>query len=319
MSEKYPKFSQLGAYAPDLVYNKDDIAAIVSYANDRGIVIVPELDMPAHAAVWGAAYPDLVVSCSGGQTLLDPTGSVYPVLADLIAEFSTLFGSAYVHLGGDEVDTLQCWNESASVQAFMASHGIANVTELRNYFQQQVQDVVVKAQKSTIFWEEVFDKGFDLQESTVVNVWLSSAETVSVVKAGYRAIHSYGWYLDQQTPPGGTHYFGQDTWMNCECCAATVDRSMQCRMHLRDAGVAVYMNDPIGNASLTAAEAARVLGGEGSMWGEQVSAAAWCWKVVHLLVLTLMFVPGRRHRCRSENVAARLRHRSGALGAGRFA
>ena len=36
---------------------------LVEYAHNRGIVIVPEVDMPAHTGSWRYAYPQYVVDC----------------------------------------------------------------------------------------------------------------------------------------------------------------------------------------------------------------------------------------------------------------
>ena len=53
--------------------------------------MIPEFDMPAHASIWGAGYPDLTISCPDGQTLLDPTGPVYVAFDNLLTEFIPLF------------------------------------------------------------------------------------------------------------------------------------------------------------------------------------------------------------------------------------
>ena len=39
-----------GAYRADLVYQRSDLEAIVAYAADRAIRVIPEVDMPGHAA-----------------------------------------------------------------------------------------------------------------------------------------------------------------------------------------------------------------------------------------------------------------------------
>lgn len=249
VSEKYPRFSEVGAYGPDAVYTKEDVKELVDFAFNRGIRVMVEFDTPAHATIWGAAYPNLTITCPDGQTLLNPTGPVYPVLDDLLTEFADVFTTDFVHLGGDEVESLECWQESAEVQSFMKAQGLSTVQQVRNYFESEVQTIAAKHGKDTVFWEEVFDKGYTLQPSTVVNVWLSAEETARAVQAGHRVVHSYGWYLDQQTPPGPLHYFWVDTWMN------------------------FFLNDPLLNTTLSPAQQQMVLGGEASQWGEQVDAS----------------------------------------------
>jgi hypothetical protein len=65
-----------------------------------------------------------------------------------------------------------------------------------------------------MFWEEVFDKGYTVHPTSIVDVWLSLDEVDAVVAAGHNVVISYGLYLDQQTPAGPTHYFWADTFMN---------------------------------------------------------------------------------------------------------
>lgn len=246
VSKTYPNFSASGAYAPDAIYTPDDVATIVSYAFDRGILIIPEFDMPAHASIWGQGYPDLVVACPQGQTLLNPTGPVYTVLQGLLAELAPVFTHGFVHLGGDEVENLYCWGNSTEVQAFMKAQNIPSTFALRTYFESQVQEIVIAANKRAILWEEVFDEGYTIDPSTIVNVWLSAEESATIAIAGFDVIHSYGWYLDQQIPGTPTNYFWLDTWKN------------------------FYLNDPLYNTTLTPAQQKHILGGEASMWGEQV-------------------------------------------------
>ncbi|GJP43169.1 hypothetical protein CLOM_g2659 [Closterium sp. NIES-68] len=54
-----PSFPRLwlGAFTPLERYTTDDMRHIVEYAEERGVMVVPELDSPAHAASWGVGYP----------------------------------------------------------------------------------------------------------------------------------------------------------------------------------------------------------------------------------------------------------------------
>jgi len=247
VSTAYPAFSQKGAYSQRQLYNAAAVKRIVDAANARGIIIVPEFDMPAHAAVWGAGYPQFVTACPGGQTLLDPTGPAYPAIAELLGEFrkAGLFSGNFAHLGGDEVENFNCWDASQRVQEWKKANNYTTNIQVRNAFQTEIQKIAVAAGDAPIFWEEVFDNNFDLVPTAVVNVWLSAAKTAEVVKKGHRAVHSYGYYLDQQTPPGNKHYFWVDTWQN------------------------FYLNDPVAGQNLTPEQLKLVLGGEASQWGEQ--------------------------------------------------
>ena len=43
-----PEFSRYGAYSPDKVYSPEEVRDLVTYARERGVRVIPELDAPAH-------------------------------------------------------------------------------------------------------------------------------------------------------------------------------------------------------------------------------------------------------------------------------
>jgi len=113
---------------------------LVEFANSFGVMILPEIDTPAHMSAgwqWGssAGLGDFVLctdteGTSGSQwdtdSLEPPSGqlnianeNVYPVLSDIYDEIVGLFRSNYFHMGGDEVIVgsdeawAACWNSSS--------------------------------------------------------------------------------------------------------------------------------------------------------------------------------------------------------------
>lgn len=45
------------------MYTLEDMRTLVAYAEERGIDIVPEIDMPAHSSSWAKAFPDILLPC----------------------------------------------------------------------------------------------------------------------------------------------------------------------------------------------------------------------------------------------------------------
>ena len=67
-STAFPALSGLGASDPRHVYTPATMRGIVSYARDRGVRVVVELDTPGHCfPSWGkGGPPDLLTTCGAG-------------------------------------------------------------------------------------------------------------------------------------------------------------------------------------------------------------------------------------------------------------
>ena len=81
-SASQPQLPQRGALHPSLVYSPDQMRAVVAAAWQRGIRVVPELDMPGHTAAWGLAAPELVV----GRVEPEPNPNPNPELVGVRVE-----------------------------------------------------------------------------------------------------------------------------------------------------------------------------------------------------------------------------------------
>jgi len=247
--KSWPLLSQKGAWAPAAQYSQSDVQSIINYATDRGIRVVPEFDTPGHAQCWGNGYPKLFPNCPNSSPVINPTTSyTYNFMKAFFQEVSALFPDTFVHLGGDEV-SYDCWKEDTTIADFMTHNGIQDYSSLQGYYEQNLQNIVLSNNKIPAYWDEVFGDGsqFPLNKSAVIHVWNAGRDEVAnVVKAGYRAVYSTAYYLDRQIPDSEQYYLWGDTWK------------------------AFYAEDPVGNTSLTPAQLELVIGGEASMWGEQV-------------------------------------------------
>lgn len=243
-SKLHPRLQLMGS--DGMYYTQAEIHHVVEYARDRGIRVVPEFDMPGHTASWFPGYAELTIGKGPFEILrkfgisddvIDPTREwTYTFLDSLIGEMALLFPDKYFHVGGDEVNGKQ-WNGSPRIQAFAKTHGLKNSTDIQVYFNQRIQKIVQKHGKIMIGWDEVLHP--DLPKATVVHIWRNQASLADAVQKGYRAILSWGYYLDHLSP-AGYHY-----------------------------GI-----DPAGGPAeqLTAEQQSKILGGEACMWSELVDA-----------------------------------------------
>ncbi|HUX13369.1 MAG TPA: family 20 glycosylhydrolase [Spirochaetia bacterium] len=193
-------------------YNQDQVREIVRYADELGIRVVPEFDVPAHTSALLSAYPALgtgpgpyEVEKTFGvfDAVLDPTrDETYRAIEQFFREIAPLFPDEYVHIGGDE-NNGHAWGASASVRAFMAEHSIPDFVGLTRYFTGRVETILGSLGKRAVVWEEAWNGERD--GSLVVQVWAEPDLIKAAVAAGQDVIRSQRFYLDLMFP-AAYHY-----------------------------------------------------------------------------------------------------------------
>ena len=95
---------------------------------DRGVRVVPEIDVPGHSYAWGIGYPDIVAKCPAyehniNNIPLNPAkDKTWDVLQGVLLQVASQFPDGMLHVGGDEVVT-GCWLEDPTVKAWMQQKG----------------------------------------------------------------------------------------------------------------------------------------------------------------------------------------------------
>jgi hexosaminidase len=166
---------------PGGYYTQADYSAIVAYAADRYITIIPEIDMPGHTNAALASYaqlncdgvaPKLYTGTSVGfSSLCVPLELTYTFIDQVIGELAALTPGGYVHIGGDEASST-----SASDYA---------------YFMGRVQPIVAAHGKAAIGWHDVANA--TLAASTVAQFWgttTTNAPLAAAVANGTKVIMS---------------------------------------------------------------------------------------------------------------------------------
>ena len=162
--EKYPRLTEVGAYRAETVvartwdqydgeryggyYTQDEAREVVAYAEQRGITVVPEIELPGHAVAALTAYPEL--GCVGeGYEVRRTWGiaedifcagkdEVFDFLKDVLAETLELFPSEYIHIGGDEAPKAR-WEKCPACQARIQAEGLADEHELQSWFIRRIE------------------------------------------------------------------------------------------------------------------------------------------------------------------------------------
>ena len=265
-SHRYPKLQEMGSDGH--FYTQAEMRVVVEYARDRGIRVVPEFDMPGHARSWFVGYPELA-ALPGPYTVvhhytvddfehpdpkqdaaMDPTKEeVYRFLDGFLGEMTAIFPDHYFHIGGDECDGKQ-WDVTPHVQAFMKAHTIKDDPALQAYFTARLQKLVTKHGKISIGWDEVLQP--DTPKDVVIQSWRGQRSLFQAASLGYRGILSAGYYIDLNQP-ASQHYL--------------VDPTVLPPLDPKDPtakGIVVPEH-------LTAAQEARILGGETTEWTEYIT------------------------------------------------
>lgn len=269
--KKYPFLTQKGAWrGPNEVipaaygsgnkryggfYTQEDVKAIIKYAAERNIEIIPEFDMPGHSKSVIGAYPH--VGCDNKTEFISANGEVknvwcvgkhdnYKMLDNIIKEVAQLFPSNVIHIGGDEVN-MDNWKECSSCQALMKEKGMKQEVELLNYFVRQLESIVNKYGKVMAGWDEILDGG-ELKKDTRIYAWRSLEKGMAAVKKGQPTVMlvaEYCYYDMKQTPIERGH-----NWAGI----VTLEKA--------------YSFDPVGSANITLDEQKLILGAQGALWGE---------------------------------------------------
>lgn len=201
-SKHYPRLQQIGG--ADGFYTQDELKQLVAYAAQRGIRVVPEIDLPGHTTALGAAYPQLMAQ-PGPATperhwgvhpaVLDPTKvEVYQFIQTLLTEVAAVFPDPYIHIGGDEV-LPDHWLQTAHITDFMQQQHLTSTQQLHSYFNRRLQQILQQLNKRMIGWDEVLDS--ELPTSVLVQSWRGTESLYKAAQAGHRTILSTGFYLDQ--------------------------------------------------------------------------------------------------------------------------
>jgi hexosaminidase len=91
-----------GLASEDLHYTKAELRALQDFAQARGIVITPEIDMPGHARAFTDYWPDLLIP-GESKSYLDVTNpKTIERMKALLDELIPVFDAPDFHIGTDE-------------------------------------------------------------------------------------------------------------------------------------------------------------------------------------------------------------------------
>jgi hexosaminidase len=185
-------------------YTLDDLAEIASYAGQRGMAVVPEIDLPGHCTAMLAALPELgsgeppdggyEVSPDWGifPYLLAPLPESMRVLHDIFGELLEATGSHLVHIGGDEC-VLDRWRDDERIAAARRDRGLATAEDQHAAFLRDVADMLAADFAArAVVWDEGFassgGRAGMLRPDTVVMAWRGMQIARDAALAGHEVV-----------------------------------------------------------------------------------------------------------------------------------
>ena len=215
----YPKLTEVGAWRNGTVIKKDwgsndgiryggfytqeEMKEIVDYAAKRGIIVIPEIDLPGHMVAALAAYPEL--GCTGGpyevwtrwgvapDILCAGNEKIYTFLETVLTELMDIFPSEYIHIGGDEAFNEEMgipWEHCPKCAAKMRELGIKKGPMakhyLQNYVTARIQKFLNDHGRKIIGWDEILEG--DLAQGATVMSWRGTAGGIKAAAKGFDVV-----------------------------------------------------------------------------------------------------------------------------------
>lgn len=171
-------------------YTREDIKEIVEYAAARSIMIVPEIDFPAHSAAAIAAYPHLAcrelerpVPGYFGPTIPEKAMGIKDwnrticvgkeqtihFVKDVIDEVCELFPAPYFHIGGDEAPKDE-WKNCPHCQKVIKDNNLKDEEALQGWFNNLVLEYLKAKGRQLIGWNEILAAN-NIDKTIIAQYW----------------------------------------------------------------------------------------------------------------------------------------------------
>jgi hexosaminidase len=194
-------------------YTQEEIKELIAYAEERHIVIVPEIEMPGHSSAAIASYSwlgttkkeiEVPIKFGVGKDVYDVSDpNVYLFLTNVLDEVMDLFPSDVIHIGGDEVKYTH-WKESESVQTYMKEKELASPADLQVYFTNGISQYLQSKGRRMMGWNEIMGHNLHeyqdeadtkteqkLAKETVVHFWKGDVRLATqAASMGYDIVNS---------------------------------------------------------------------------------------------------------------------------------
>lgn len=217
--EKYPRLTETGSIrqahtvpestegtyegygSMNRFYTHEEIRDIVTYASERNIEIVPEIEFPGHVSALLAAYPEY--GCTGGPYAVENRWGIFPdvlclgkdsifeIYDEILSTVEKLFPGKYIHIGGDEC-LAERWEQCPDCQKRMKENNLQNAAQLQSWATSRMLKMVQKHNRIPIGWDECLENTeiIPVSENLVIQSWRGFEGGETAVKSNHQVIMS---------------------------------------------------------------------------------------------------------------------------------
>ncbi|MFJ9572442.1 beta-N-acetylhexosaminidase [Streptomyces bacillaris] len=192
-----PEGAEFDSVPHEGAYTKAELRGLVRYAAERGVTVVPEIEMPGHVRAALAAYPELgnrperrlEVWDRWGvcDTILGVHEEVFAFCRAVLEEVMDVFPSPYIHIGGEECPTTE-WEESPAARERAAAEGLAGPAALHGWFMGRIGAFLVERGRIPLGWAV---SGTELPLDFTVMAWRDASHARAAARRGHQVIAAY--------------------------------------------------------------------------------------------------------------------------------
>ncbi len=148
----------------NISYADDELRGLVTFAAVRGVRIVPEVDLPAHAKSWG---DDLATCCPSarqwGIPLKLTNEATYTAVKGVLEQVSSIFPDPFLHLGGDEISR-ECFDKGntsdVDCNGELDTRICTDLAGCLRYFETRLRQIVdeLPEKRTVIRWMDLLER-----------------------------------------------------------------------------------------------------------------------------------------------------------------
>lgn len=203
-------------------YTKEQMRELIQYADQRGITIVPEIEMPGHSEEVLAVYPELACLSDTGALSQTPNDAVirgmnsgdlcpsnektFEFLCNVLDEVMELFPSQYIHIGGDEANMTE-WKTCQRCQEYLNKLNSDKVADLQADLIARINTYLNEHGHKLIGWDEIIASGNAANPAKTAMIWRDADYARRAINNSYDVImvpNSHCYLNRNQDAPTGS-------------------------------------------------------------------------------------------------------------------